>query len=153
MSARPRIVPARSVGDAISRAAQGAEIPLSTSDSPTKLPTVQTIHRESRRVPSGRINHRVWQETLRFSDAPDVLTVAEAALLLRCGESVVYEILNSQRVAAEHGDPRPNELKVWRRGSGPRCTVRIPKKSLIDYLYREAGLSTEEEYEDGGVNG
>lgn len=82
-----------------------------------------------------------WKETRRFADAPDVLLVAEAALLVRCSEDVVYTILNEQRIQAEHGATLDNPLRVWKRGDGKGARIRIPKRSLWEYIAREAGLT------------
>lgn len=84
-----------------------------------------------------------WHDTLRWQDAPDLLLVNEAALLMRCSEDVLYKILGEQRIQAEHGMAPQNPLRVWRRGDGRQSRIRIPKRSLWEYVAREAGLTVE----------
>ena len=57
--------------------------------------------------------------------APRLLTVAEAAEILRVSEDTIR-----RRVAAA-------ELPAYRTGSGPRCPLRIKAGDLSHYIFGE----------------
>lgn len=56
---------------------------------------------------------------MKFADAPDVLTVEEAAAICRCGKNAMYE-------AVQRGD-------VWSARIGK--SIRIPKSALAAFLH------------------
>lgn len=49
----------------------------------------------------------LWHRTLRFEDAPTILTVEDATRLCRCGTTphVILELIKAQRIQTEAGNP------------------------------------------------
>jgi excisionase family DNA binding protein len=63
-----------------------------------------------------------------FQQAPHLLTVKEAAQVLRCSEWTVRAKVSSGQIPA------------LRLGDGPKSPIRISARDLDDWLGREPGL-------------
>lgn len=65
---------------------------------------------------------------MTLADAPDVLTVNEAATLLRVGRNAAYELVRSRRLYGAHIGH----------------SIRIPKSALVAFLEGESSIERRE---------